>query len=137
MSITLVHEAFPCRPLLDQSPYSCIHPTQPLYLMTPCIFRCSAFLHKFSPNLDKFSQGAVKCIFLVILGSKRLSTGNHTPIVISDDVTLFEDTPYFSTSINLTLPSNPFPSPILPNLTPNSVISYHLALLRPLILYRP
>jgi len=61
------------------------------------------FFHDLSPGLEKLSVRSVKCVFL---GYSRLQKGYkcYSPTIkqyyMSTDVTFFEDTPFFSPSVD-------------------------------------
>ena len=108
----------------DQIPHSILLPTQPLFYLPPRVFGCVCFVHILTPEQDKLSAKATKCVFL---GYSRLQRGYrcYSPdtncYFISVDVTFFEDSSFFSStvrpftpdvlSIPLVLPSPDFPSP--------------------------
>ena len=110
--------------LHDQIPHSLLVPTQPLFYLPPHVFGCVCFVHILTPGQDKLSAKATKCVFL---GYSRLQRGYrcYSPdtnrYFISTDVTFFEDSSFFSStvrpyvpdvlSIPLVLPSPDFPSP--------------------------
>ena len=122
--------------LHDQIPHSILLPTQPLFYLPPCVFGCVCFVHILTLGQDKLSAKATKCLFL---GYSRLQRGYrcYSPdtncYFISVDVTFFEGSSLFSStvrpsapnvlSISLVLPSPNFPSP------PTSVVT------RPLQVY--
>ena len=74
----------------------------PLFHIPPRIFGCVCFVHDLSLGLDKLSSRALKCVFL---GYSRLQKGYqcYSPetkkYYMSANVTFFEQTPYFSSSI--------------------------------------
>ena len=114
----------PSSVLHDQIPHSILLPTQPFFYLPPCVFGCVCFVHILTPEQDKLSAKATKCVFL---GYSRLQRGYrcYSPdtnrYFISVDVTFFEDSSFFSSvvrssaldvlSIPLVLPSPDFPSP--------------------------
>jgi len=67
------------------------------------VFGCTCFVHDLSPGLDKLSARAIKCVFL---GYSHLQNGYkcYSPSTrryyMSVDVTFFEDTPFFSPSMD-------------------------------------
>ena len=114
----------PSSVLHDQIPHSILLPTQPLFYLPPRVFGCVCFVHILTPGQDKLSAKATKCVFL---GYSRLQRGYrcYSPDInryfISVDVTFFEDSSFFSSTIRpsapdvlfipLVLPSLDFPSP--------------------------
>ena len=80
-----------------------IFPHDPLFHVSPKVFGCTCFVHDLSPGLDKLSVRSIKCVFL---GYSRLQKGYkcYSPTTkryyMSADVTFFEDTPFFSPSMN-------------------------------------
>ena len=107
--------------LHDQIPHFVLLPNQPLFCLPPCVFGFVCFVHILTPEQDKLSTKATKCIFL---GYSRLQRGyrcystNINRYFISADVTFFEDSSFssFATrppipdvlSIPLVLPSLDF-----------------------------
>ena len=66
------------------------------------MFGCTCFVHNVSPSLDKFSAKATKCVFLKYSPlQKRYKC--YSPLTkryyIPTDVTFFEDTPLFFSSM--------------------------------------
>ena len=114
----------PSSVLHDQIPHSILLPTQPLFYLPPRVFGCVCFVHILTPRQDKLSAKATKCVFL---GYSRLQRGYrcYSPdtnrYFISTNVTFFEYSSFFSStvrpsapdvlSIPLVLPSLNFPSP--------------------------
>ncbi|KAJ9698075.1 hypothetical protein PVL29_007267 [Vitis rotundifolia] len=105
----------PSSVLHDQIPHSLLFPDQPLYFLPPRIFGCTCFIHILTPEQDKLSAKATKCIFL---GYSRLqkdyrcySSETHR-YFLSANVTFFEDSPFFSTSESLPV-SEVLPLPII------------------------
>ena len=88
----------------DQIPHSLLFPDQPLYFLRPRVFGCTCFVHILTPGQDKLSAKATKCIFL---GYSRLPKGYrcYAPethrYFLSVDITFFEDSPFFSSSMSL------------------------------------
>ena len=89
----------PSSVLHDQIPHSLLFPDQPLYFLPPRVFGCTCFVHILTPEQDKLSAKATKCIFL---GYSRLQKGYHCyspqthQLFLCTDVTFFEDSPFFS-----------------------------------------
>ena len=105
----------PSSVLHDQIPHSLFFPDQPLYFLPPPVFGCTCFVHILTPGQDKLSAKATKCIFI---GYSRLQKGYrcYSPethrYFLSDDVTFFEDSPFFSSSKSLPV-SEVLPLPII------------------------
>ncbi|RVW64718.1 Retrovirus-related Pol polyprotein from transposon RE1 [Vitis vinifera] len=53
-------------------PHSLLFPDQPLYFLPPRVFGCTCFVHILTPEQDKLSAKAMKCLFL---GYSRLQKG--------------------------------------------------------------
>jgi len=93
----------PSSSLENQIPYSIIFPHDPLFHVSPRVFGCTCFVHDLSLGLDKLSAKAIKCVFL---GYSRLQKGYkcYSPTTrryyMSADVAFFEDTPFFSPSMD-------------------------------------
>ncbi|RVX20028.1 Retrovirus-related Pol polyprotein from transposon RE1 [Vitis vinifera] len=106
----------PSSVLHDQIPHSLLFPDQPLYFLPPRVFGCTCFVHILTPGQDKLSARATKCIFLVYSrlqkGYRYYSSETHR-YFLSSDVTFFKDSPFFSTSESLPIPSAS-PAPALP-----------------------
>ncbi|RVW59218.1 hypothetical protein CK203_111092 [Vitis vinifera] len=106
----------PSSVLHDQIPHSLIFPDQPLYFLPPRVFGCTCFVHILTPGQDKLSAKAMKCLFL---GYSRLQKGYRCYSLethryfISTDVTLFEDSPFFSTTSEFLPVSEVLPIPIV------------------------
>lgn len=87
--------------LNDQVPHSLLHPTDPIYVVSPCVFRCTCFVHDLSPGRDKMSARATKCVFI---GYSCVQKGYqcYSPYTLrfytSANVTFFKDIPYFPNS---------------------------------------
>ncbi|RVW27628.1 Retrovirus-related Pol polyprotein from transposon TNT 1-94 [Vitis vinifera] len=62
----------PSSVLHDQIPHSLLFPDQPLYFLPPRVFGCTCFIHILTPEQDKLSAKAMKCLFL---GYSRLQKG--------------------------------------------------------------
>ena len=127
----------PSSSLENQIPHSLVFPHDPLFHVSPKVFGCTCFVHDLSPGLDKLSARSVKCVFL---GYSRLQKGYkcYSPTMrryyMSADVTFFEDTPFFSPSVDHSSSLQevlPIPSPypldnsgqnvsIVPSSSPNS-----------------
>ena len=96
----------PSSSLENQIPYSIVFPHDPLFHVSPKVFGCTCFVHDLSPGLDKLSARSVKCVFL---GYSCLQKGYkcYSPTMrryyMSADVTFFEDTPFFSPSVDHSL----------------------------------
>ncbi|RVW50746.1 Retrovirus-related Pol polyprotein from transposon RE1 [Vitis vinifera] len=94
----------PSSVLHDQIPHSLLFPDQPLIFLPPRVFGCTCFVHILTPGQDKLSAKAMKCLFL---GYSRLQKGYRCYSLethryfISADVTFFEDSPFFSTTSDL------------------------------------
>ena len=58
--------------LHDQIPQSVLLPNQPLFCLLPCVFGCVCFVHILTPEQEKLSAKATKCVFL---GYSRLQRG--------------------------------------------------------------
>ena len=105
----------PSSVLHDQIPHSLLFPYQPLYFLPPRVFGCTCFVHFLTPRQDKLSAKATKCIFL---GYSRLQKGYRCyypqtyRYFLSTDVTLFEDSPFFSSSESLPV-TKVLPLPII------------------------
>ena len=110
--------------LHDQIPHSIFFPNQPLFCLPPRVFGCICFVHIHTPEKDKLSAKATKCVFL---GYSRLQRGyrcdstDTNRYFISANVTFFEGSSFFSSEehphvsdishVPLVLPSPDFPSP--------------------------
>jgi len=74
----------------------------PLFHIPSRVFGCVCFVHNLSPGLDKLSAHALKCVFL---GYSRLQkwyrcySPETKKYYMSTNVTFFEQTPYFSSSV--------------------------------------
>ena len=84
--------------LHDQIPHSIIFPNQPPFCLPPRVFGCVCFVHILTPEQDKFSAKATKCVFL---GYSRLHQGyccysfdTHRYFIFAD-VTFFENSSMF------------------------------------------
>ena len=92
----------PSSSLENRVPHSILFPKEPLFHVFPGIFSCTCFVHYVSPRLDKLSAKAIKCVFL---GYSRLQKryrcySPHTRwYYMSANVTFFEETPFFSSSM--------------------------------------
>ena len=90
--------------LHDQIPHSILLPTQPLFYLPPRVFGCICFVHILTPEQDKLSAKATKCVFF---GYSRLQRGYrcYSPdtnrYFISANVTFFEDSSFFSSVVLL------------------------------------
>ena len=106
----------PSSVLHDQISHSLLFLDQPLYFLPPYVFGCTCFVHILTPRQDMLSAKATKCIFL---GYSRLQKGYrcYSPqthrYFLSADVTLFKDSPFFSSSESL-LVTKVLPLPIIP-----------------------
>ncbi|RVW74354.1 Retrovirus-related Pol polyprotein from transposon RE1 [Vitis vinifera] len=106
----------PSSVLHDQIPHSLLFPDQPLYFLPPRVFGCTCFIHILTPEQDKLSAKAMKCLFL---GYSRLQKGYRCYSLethryfISADVTFFEDSPFFSTTSESLSVSEVLPIPIV------------------------
>ena len=98
----------PSSSLENQIPHSIIFHHDHLFHVPPKVFDCTCFVHDLSLGLDKLSARAIKCVFL---GYSRLQKGYkcYSPSTrryyMFADVTFFEDTPFFSPSMDHLLPS--------------------------------
>ncbi|RZB75887.1 Ubiquitin carboxyl-terminal hydrolase 14 [Glycine soja] len=96
----------PSSSLENQIPHSIVFPHDQLFHVSPKVFGCTCFVHDLSLGLDKLSARSVKCVFL---GYSRLQKGYkcYSPTMrryyMSTDVTFFEDTPFFSPSVDHSL----------------------------------
>ena len=83
----------PSSVLGDQVPHSLLFPNQPLFCPPLRVFSCTCFVHILTPDQDKLSAKAVKCIFLCYSclqhGYRCYSPDTHRYFV-STDVTFFE-----------------------------------------------
>ena len=92
----------PSSSLNHKVPFSILFPDNPLFHTSPRVFGCVCFVHDMSPGLDKLSARSLKCVFL---GYSRLQKGYrcYSPetkkYYMSANVTFFEQTPYFSPSV--------------------------------------
>ncbi|KOM54435.1 hypothetical protein LR48_Vigan10g032700 [Vigna angularis] len=92
----------PSSSLNNKIPHTVIFLNDTLYHVSPRVFGCMCFVHNVSPGLDKLSAKAIKCVFL---GYSRLQKGYkcYSPSTkryyMSADVTFFEDTPFFPSSM--------------------------------------
>ena len=114
----------PSSVLHNQIPHSILLPNQSLVCLSPRVFGCICFIYILTPRQDKLSAKATKYVFL---GYSRLQRDyccyslNINCYFISVDVTLFENSSFFSSivrllvsnvlSIPLILPSPDFPYP--------------------------
>ena len=93
--------------------FSIISPNEPLYHVSPCVFGCTCFVHDISMGLDKLPAKAIKCVFL---GYSHLQKGyrcyslDTKRLYMSTDVTFFEETPFFSSSMQDLQQVLPIPS---------------------------
>lgn len=108
----------PSSVLQGQSPYSILFQGEDPYHLPLRVFGCTCFVHDHTPGKDKLKPKSIKCVFL---GYSRLQKGYkcYDPTTkkyhISADVTFFESSPYFSSSIENTQSiSNVLPIPRLP-----------------------
>ena len=105
----------PSSMLHAQIPHSLLFPNQPLYFLPARVFGCTCFVHILTPEQDKLSTKATKCIFL---GYSRLQKGYrcYSPqthqYFLSADVTFFDDSPFFSSSESLPV-TKVLPLPII------------------------
>jgi len=92
----------PSSSLNHKVPFSNLFPENPLFHPSPRVFGCVCFVHDMSPGLDKLSARSLKCVFL---DYSRLQKGYrcYSPetkkYYMSANVTFFEQTPYFSPSV--------------------------------------
>ncbi|XP_025983399.1 uncharacterized protein [Glycine max] len=127
----------PSSSLENQIPHSIVFPHDPLFHVSPKVFGCTCFVHDLSPGLEKLYARSVKCVFL---GYSHLQKGYkcYSPTMrqyyMSTDVTFFEDTPFFSPSVDYSSSLQevlPIPSPcpldvsdqnvgVVPSSSPNS-----------------
>lgn len=91
-----------CSVLRNQIPQSLLFPQHPFYVVPPRVFGSTFFVHDLTPGRDKLSARAVKCVFLgysrVQKRYKSYCTSTHH-FHVSADVTLFEDTMFFASSV--------------------------------------
>ncbi|RVW97006.1 Retrovirus-related Pol polyprotein from transposon RE2 [Vitis vinifera] len=84
--------------------------------LPPHVFGCTCFVHILTPEQDKLSAKAMKCLFL---GYSRLQKGYRCYSLethryfLSADVTFFEDSPFFSTTSESLPVSEVLPLPIV------------------------
>lgn len=87
--------------LAGEIPYSILFPTQPLFPITPRIFRCTCFVRDIRSQISKLDPKSLKCVFF---GYSHLQKGYrcYSPILdrylVSADVTFFETHPFFPES---------------------------------------
>ena len=122
----------PSSVLHAQIPHSLLFPDQPLYFLPLRVFGCTCFVHILTPEQDKLSAKATKCIFL---GYSRLQKGYryYSPqthrYFLSADVTFFEDSPFFSSSesflVTEVLPLPIISSPIFDDVPSRPLQVYH------------
>jgi len=83
-------------------PFSIMFPDNPLFHTSPWVFGCVCFVHDMSLGLDKLFTHSLKCVFL---GYSRLQKGYQCyypktkKYYMFANVTLFEQTSYFSPSV--------------------------------------
>ena len=119
----------PSSVLSNQIPYSILYPQQDLYPVPLRVFGSTCFVHDPTPGKNKLSAKSLKCIFL---GYSRLQKGYRcfSPqlqrYLVSADVTFFETTPFFSSTVeNIPLEVPPIvPTPLVTS-TPPPLITYH------------
>ena len=122
----------PSSVLHAQIPHALLFPDQPLYFLPPRVFGCTCFVHILTPEQDKLSAKATKCIFL---GYSQLQKGYrcYSPqthrYFLSADVTFFENSPFFSSSESLpiteVLPLPIISSPIFDDVSSHPLRVYH------------
>ncbi|RDX98753.1 hypothetical protein CR513_18291, partial [Mucuna pruriens] len=103
--------------------HSIIFPNEPLFHIPPHVFGCTCFVHDVSSSLDKLFVRAIKYVFF---GYSHLQKGywHYFPITkkyyMTIDVTIFEETPFFSSSSqNTNIFQQVLPTPIFnPQLKP-------------------
>ena len=74
-------------------------PNQPLFCLSPRVFGCVCFVHIFTPEQDKLSAKATKCVFLGYFQLQRGYRCYSTDTIryfISADVTFFVGSSFFS-----------------------------------------
>ena len=121
--------------LHDKIPHSILFPNQPLFCLPSRVFGCVCFIHILTPEQDKLSAKATKCVFL---GYSRLQRGYryYSPdthrYFVSTDVTFFENSSMFP----ITQPpsSNVISLPLLYPI-PDTLIVPSATLPRPLQVY--
>ena len=96
-------------------------------------FGSTCFVHDLTPGLDKLKARAIKCIFLDYSCTQKgywcYSLANHR-FYMSVDVTFFEDTPFFNSSISSKSVSQLLPIPsVIPHRTVSSPPSAPLFLI--------
>ena len=110
--------------LHDHIPHFILFPNQPLFCLPPRVFGCVYFVQILTPEQDKLSAKATKCVFLdysqLQRGYRCYSTGTNQ-YFISVDVTFFKGSSFFSSKerphvsdvlhVPLVFPPLDFPSP--------------------------
>ena len=119
LTVCFLINRMPSSSLENQILHSIVFPHDPLFHVSPKVFGCTCFVHDLSPGLDKLSARSVKCVFL---GYSCLQKGYkcYSPTTkryyMFADVTFFEDTLFFSPSVDHPYSFQevlPIPSPCL------------------------
>ena len=87
--------------LHDKIPHSILFPNQPLFCLPPRVFGCVCFVHILTPEQDKLSAKATKCVFLRysrLQQSYRCYSPDTHRCFVSADVTFFENSSMFHTT---------------------------------------
>lgn len=116
----------PSSAIQNKVPHSILFPDEPLFRIAPRVFGSTCFVHDLTPGLDKLCARAIKCVFLgysrVQKGYRCYCPSTHR-FYMSADVTFFEDTPFFASSIEPESISQVLPIPFLvPVIPPTPVI---------------
>jgi hypothetical protein len=105
----------------NKVPHSILFPDEPLFRIAPRVFGSNCFVHDLTPGLDKLCARAIKCVFLgysrVQKGYRCYCPSTHR-FYMSADVTFFEDTPFFTSSIESESISQVLPIPFLITVIP-------------------
>ena len=97
----------PSSVLHDQIPHSILLSTQPLFNLPPRVFGCVCFVHILTPGQDKLSAKATKYVFLGYFPRQRgyrCYSPDTNRYFISADVTFFEDSSFFSSTVRPSAP---------------------------------
>jgi len=109
----------------NKVPHSILFPDEPLFRIAPRVFGSTCFIHDLTIGLDKLCARAIKCVFL---GYSRVQKGYqcYCPsthrFYMSADVTFFEDTPFFASSIEFESISQVLPIPFLVPVIPPTLV---------------
>ena len=85
----------------DQVPHSLLFPNQPLFCLPLRVFGCTCFVHILTPDQNKLSTKATKCIFL---GYSRLQCGYRCYSPDTHRYFIFVDVTFFLTFFYLLYP---------------------------------